>query len=223
MINRILLLFAFFVLPLAVFCQEEEEEEDETKMVREVVNVMVDKAKYAAPVVPKSETTTGGKKKKKKQQVEEPPPADTGASTIPAPATELFKRGQIWAKTKFPKYKKTNAATSGSNITCTAVFPYKQKILNPENLVDGEIHMNVIIEAKEGKYRYTIKNIKHVASRQGMSGGDIFLQVPECGSMKITDQTWKQIRSAARGNIQVVVDELKEKMKHDSDKKKDEW
>jgi len=221
MIKRILLCFALFVAPFVSFSQEEEEGDDK-KMVREVVPVMVEKSKFApAPVAP---TETHGKKKKKKTV--DPPPevvADTGNPMMPAPISEISKRAHHWCKVKAPKYKKTNVSNAGSNVSCTAVFPFKQKMLNPENAVDGEITMNVTVEAKEGKFRYTIKDIKHKASKQGMSGGDIYLPVPECGSMKITEQTWKHIRSAAYADIQIVVDDLKAKMKEDGDKKKDDW
>lgn len=222
MIRNLLLVFAFIIAPLVAFSQEEEE--DNAKMVREVVPVQVERAKFAPPPTPT--TTETHKKGKKKQHHTEPPPEvapDTGNPMMPAPASEIAKRASNWTSAKSLKYKKTNVANSGETIQCNAVFPYKQKQLNPENEVDGSITMDVIVEAKEGKYRYTIKNIKHQANKSGMSGGDIYLPVPECGSMKITDQTWKHIRSVAYADIQVVVDDLKNKMKEDGEKKKDEW
>lgn len=223
MTNRILLLFAFFILPFIGFSQEEDE--DNTKMVREVITVMVDKSKFAAP--PPAPTEDHSKKggKKKKHTEDPPPPApDTGATTMPAPPSEIMKRAANWSKYKNIKYKKTNVANSGSSVSLTAEFPFKQKMLNPENEVDGSITMDVIVEAKDGKYRYTIKNIKHKADKPGMSGGDIYLQVPECGSMKINEQTWKHIKSAAFTDVGIVQDELKAKMKEDGDQpKKDDW
>jgi hypothetical protein len=225
MAKKVLLALLLFVAPFIVSAQEEEGEEENPKMVREVVNVMVERAKFAPPPPPPSSTDTKGKKGKKKKS-EEPPPEvapDTGNPMMPAPASEVMKRAQNWAKVKAPKYKKVNVSNSGGTITAQVVFPFKQKILNPENAVDGEIVMDVIVEAKEGKYRYTIKNIKHKAAKAGMSGGDIYLLVPECGSMKITDQTWKQIRSAAYGNIKIVTEDLKVKMTEDGEKKKDDW
>jgi len=223
MIKRFLLALTLFISPLFIFAQEEAQEEDPAKMVRETITVLVDKAKFApVPVAHVEESGKKGKKKKKHVEHVEAAP-DTGNSMIPAPSSEIVKRAQNWYKTKAPKYKKINGTNAGSNVNCAVTFVYKQKILNPENEVDGMITMDVVIEAKEGKYRYTVKNIKHQATKAGMSGGDIFLNVPECGSMKITDQTWKQIRSAARGNIAVVVDDLKAKMKEDGDKKKDDW
>jgi len=221
MIKKILLTLALFVSPFFIFSQEEEE--DEKKMVRGVESVMVDKAKFAAPPPPPPATDPKGKKKKKKYEEPVEVAPDTGNPMMPAPVSEIIKRAKNWDKTKHPKYKKTNVSSTGSTISCTATFVYKQKILNPENAVDGHLIMDVVIDAKEGKYRYTIKNIHHKANKQGMSGGDIYLPIPEAGSMKITDQTWKHIRSAAYADIQIVLDDLKAKMKEDGDKKKDDW
>jgi hypothetical protein len=187
----------------------------------------VDKSKFAAPPPPppaEDHSKKGSKKKKHHEEAPTEPAPDTGATTMPAPSSELVKRATNWSQSKNGKYKKLNVVNSGNTITVNAEFPFKQKALNPENEVDGSITMDVIVEAKEGKYRYTIKNIKHKADKPGMSGGDIYLQVPECGSMKITDQTWKHIKSAAYTDIAIVQDELKAKMKEDGDaKKKDEW
>lgn len=222
MIKRFFLLFALIVLPTLVFSQDAEE--DETKMVREIVNVMVDKAKFAKAPTPTASDSHDKKGHKKHQEETTPPVADTGASTIPAPAGEIAKRANNWYNAKTKKYVKANGANSGSTVNCNVTFVYKQKVLNPENDVDGHITMDVIIDAKEGKYRYTIKNIKHKANKEGNSGGDIYLKVPEAGSMKIVDLTWKHIRSAAFADIQMVVDDLKAKMKEDGDaKKKDDW
>src|ERR1700752_734398 len=116
MIKRISLAFALLVLPFIVFSQDQPQE-DETKMVREIVTVMVDKSKFAAPTPPPAPVVREhGKKGKKKQVVEEtaPPVADTGSSTIPAPSSEISKRVQNWLNSKNPKYTKTNASNTGS-------------------------------------------------------------------------------------------------------------
>ncbi len=223
MIKRVSLLFAFFVLPLFVFSQEQEE--DETKMVREIVSVTVDKSKFAVPTPPPVAEDHHKKGKKKHHEEEVPPPvADTGSSTIPAPSSEIAKRAGNWLKAKSAKYTKANGSNTGNTVTCNITFPFKQKVLNPENEADGQITMDVVIDVKEGKYRYTLKNIKHKGDKAEISGGSIYEKLPECGSMKINDLTWKHIKSASYGDIQNVVDDLKAIMKQDGDKpKKDEW
>jgi len=223
MLKQILILFISFFSSFSLFSQEKE---DESKMIREIVPVEVERAKYApkaAPVTPPPVTDTKGKKVKK--VVEEPvePVQDTLPPMMPAPAQEVLKRAQNWYSAKESKFVKANGANSGKSVSCNITFVYKQKLLNPENEVDGKITMDILIDAKEGKYRYTIKNIKHKANKQGMSCGDIYAVVPECGSMNVNDRTWKQIKTAAAIDAQMVVEDLKTTMKEEVKAEKEEW
>lgn len=216
--------FIFLALSMMSFPAFSQEKEDITKMFRDVVNVQVDRAKYApsVPVTPVVHDTKG-KKNHKKVEAPSEPVADTLSPLIPAPSGEIVKRAQNWYNVKTTKYTKAGGSTVGNMLTCNVTFPFKQKMLNPENAVDGKITMDVVVEAKEGKYRYTIKNIKHVASKPDMSGGDIYLSVPEAGSMSITDNTWKHIRSEAFTDAKFIIDDMKAKMTEEVKSGKDEW
>lgn len=224
MVKQLFLLLALMAMP---FASKSQQKEDETKMFREVVSIEVDRAKFSPPkqtVTPVAEDTKG-KKGKKKKVVETPvePQPDTLPATMPAPIGEVLKRAQNWYIEKSEKFIKSNGANSGKSVSCQVVFPFKQKLLNPENDVDGKITMDVIIEAKDGKYRYTIKNIKHKSNKPDMSGGDIYANVPECGSMKFNDRTWKHVKSEAFADAKLVIEDLKSKMSQEVNEKKDEW
>ncbi len=229
MFRKIILTSLLTASTAFAFSQNDKEKEDETKMVREVISVQVDKAKFAAPAVPTPPPVETVGKNGKKKTVEAPPPVeaapDTSSPMMPAPASELVKRAQIWSADKPLKYTKSNCANTGNNVVCQASFPYKIKELNPTDKVEGEIIMTVTIEAKEGKYRYTINNIKHKATVADASGGDIYAVVPECGSMKLTDLSWKHIKAAAFANAKLIADEVKVKMAQPSGEapKKDDW
>ncbi len=227
MIKKLFLASALSLSVSLAFSQDKTE--DVSKMVREVINVDVDKSlfKTTAPTPAPTPATTD---KKGKKAADTPPPtdtpADTGAvTTMPCPAAELAKRAQIWMGEKPTKYTKSNCANNGKGVTCQVSFPYKIKELNPTDKVEGEITMAVTIEAKEGKYRYTINNIKHKATVAESSGGDVYGVVPECGSMKLTDLSWKHIKSAAFADAKIVADDLKATMaKFSGDApKKDDW
>ena len=224
--HRKYLILVFFISQIIVFAQQKE---DETKMIREIVKLDVDKAKFAVkPPPPAPVVETKGKKGKKKPVVEEPPVVEAGAADtsnpyIPAPVAEVLKRAQNWYTLKPEKFTKSSGTNSGKSVCCNLTFPFKQKILNPESDVDGTISMELTIDAKEGKYRYTIKNMRHKANKGGMSGGDIYAKVPECGSMKVTDKTWKMIRSEAFGNAKVVIEDLKTMMNREVETKTDDW
>jgi hypothetical protein len=221
--KKLLFLFAMLVVCPVFVSAQEEQEEDPNKMIREVISIEVEKPKYVAPPV----VETPGKKGKKKH-VEEPVveemPADTGSNMMPAPVAEIAKRASNWTSVKNKKFQKTNVSNSGSTISCIAVFPYKPKELNPVNDVEGEISMEVLVECKEGKYRYTVHKISHKSKKGVSSGGDVFNDVPECGSMNLNSITWKQIKSAALADANIVAQELKAKMQEPANQpKKSEW
>jgi hypothetical protein len=229
MIKKLVLVSILTASATFVFSQNQKEE-DETRMVREVISVQVDKSQFAAPATPPpTAAETPGKKGKKPAEV--PPPAeaapDTSSPMIPAPASEIAKRAQSWTgdKPTANKYSKKNCANNGNGVTCQVSFLYKLKELNPTDKVEGEITMTVTIEAKEGKYRYTINNIRHKATVGENSGGDIYATIPECGSMRIADLSWKHIKAAAFADTKIVADDLKAKMAQSSGDtpKKGDW
>lgn len=226
MIRKLLLASILTASASFAFAQDKEKE-DETKMIREVINVQADKSLFADKTPPPAPAAPA---KNGKKTTEAPPPEpaapDTSSTMIPAPAFELAKRAQIWSNEKpgSAKYTKNNCTANGNQASCQLTFPYKVKELNPTEKVDGEITMTVTIEAKEGKYRYTINNIRHKATSAGASGGDIYAPVAECGSMKISDVTWKHVKSAAFADAKIAADDLKAKMdKPSAEAQKNDW
>jgi hypothetical protein len=223
MIKKFVLASLLTVSGSFVFAQEKQE--DESKMIREVINVQADKSLFAVKTPPPA-PDKNGKKASNAPAPEEVAP-DTSSSTIPAPAYELAKRAQNWSADKpaGSKYSKSNCSANGNTAVCQVSFTYKVKELNPTDKVDGEITMTVTIEAKEGKYRYTINNLKHKATIADLSGGDIYANIPACGSMKLSDISWKHIKAAAYADAKMVADDLKAKMDKPSGEapKKDDW
>jgi len=47
--------------------------------------------------------------------------------------------------------------------------------------------------------------------------------VPACVSMSLGDRTWKHIKAESFANAQVIIDELKAKMKEEVVNDKEEW
>ena len=159
-----------------------------------------------------------------------PPNADGSipADTTPPKglaASEILKRAINFAKTESAKYTKGNAVTTGSKAEFVATFNYKPKELNPAADVQGTITMHLSIEAKEGKYRYTISKIYHNAKNSECKGGDVYGEVPECGSMKLPADVWKRIKSEAIKQSGVLANDLKDAMQISSSTplNSDEW
>jgi hypothetical protein len=139
-------------------------------------------------------------------------PEDTSGPKEMA-SSEILKRAINFMKIESKKYTKGNAITTGSKAECVITFKYKPKELNPKADVQGSITMHVSIEAKTGKYRYTISKLQHHAIKGDLSGGDAYNEVPTCGSLNMPLDLWKRIRGEAIQKTSVVIDDLKEAMK----------
>ncbi|HRG02339.1 MAG TPA: hypothetical protein PKZ75_14570 [Bacteroidia bacterium] len=140
-------------------------------------------------------------------------------------ASEILKRAVNFVKAENKKYTKGNGVTTGSKAECVVTFNYKPKELNPTADVQGTITMHVSIDAKEGKYRYTISKISHNAKNAEYTGGDIYNEVPKCGSMKLPPDMWKRIKGEAFKQSGVLANDIKEAMKISSTTpvNSDEW
>jgi hypothetical protein len=143
----------------------------------------------------------------------------------PMAVAEILKRAVNFVKIESTKYTKGNGVTTGSKAECVATFAYKPKELNPQADVQGTFTMHLSIDAKEGKYRYTISKITHNAKNAENSGGDIYSEVPKCGSMRLPNEMWKHMRSEALKDAGILIADLKVAMKKSSSEPqdKDEW
>jgi len=152
------------------------------------------------------------------------PPADT-AKAGPMNLAEILKRAVNYVEIESPKYIKGNSVSTSSKAECIATFVYKAKELNPQSDANGVFTMHISIDAKEGRYRYTISKINHVAKNPEFSGGDVYSEFPKCGSMRIPPELWKKLRSQALKNAALIIGDIKETMKIPSNKniKGEEW
>jgi hypothetical protein len=162
--------------------------------------------------------------------VSSPPNADGSIVVDTTPpkgmaASEILKRAVNFVKSESSKYIKGNGVTTGEKAECIVTFAYKPKELNPVADVQGTITMHLSIEAKEGKYRYTVSKINHNAKISDNSGGDVFNEVPKCGSMFLPSDLWKRIKSEALKQSATLISDVKEAMKVSSSKSTnaDEW
>jgi hypothetical protein len=182
-----------------------QEAKKDEKKIQEVVTMMAD----PLPSTPNADGSL---------------PVDTNPPKGMA-ASEILKRAVNFVKMENKKYTKGNGVTTGSKAECVVTFDYKPKELNPTADVQGTITMHLSIDAKEGKYRYTISKLNHNAKNGDYTGGDIYGEVPKCGSMKLPPDMWKRIRSEAFKQSTLLATDLKEAMKISSSTpvNSDEW
>jgi hypothetical protein len=126
------------------------------------------------------------------------------------PASKLAKRAEAFLKTEKPNYEITFESGSTSKVTAKIVNIYDKAVQDDGlNSFEGKFEMDLTIEFKDMKYRYTFSNIRHVAKKAIFSGGDVYKIVPECGSMKMSSQSWKTICGTAKIRAQQLGVDLK--------------
>ena len=187
-----ILIFSLLFLFSADYIKAQEIKKDEKK-IQEIIAMMAD----PLPLTPNADGSL---------------PVDTNPPK-PMASDEILKRAINFVKKESSKYSKGNRVTTANKAEFLASFNYKPKELNPVADVQGTITMHVSVEAKEGKYRYTISKINHNAKNGDYSGGDVYNEVPACGSMKLPSDLWKRIRSEAIKHSSVIINDLKEAMK----------
>lgn len=168
-------------------------------------------------VLSQDAAATDSKKPKKETKITEV------VNTDSLPSSELLKRAVNWVKLESAKYDKANGVTTGTKAEVNVSFVVKPKELNPPCDYTGNATMKVIIECKDNKYRYTISNIKHVSKSGKTTGGSIDNNVPECGSMIMSDLIWKKIKGECIRCANSLVADIKEGMLKDSKGAGDEW
>ncbi len=198
-------LFYTAVVLFSVNSLSAQEAKKDEKKIQEVVTMMAD----PLPSTPNADGSL---------------PVDTNPPKGMA-ANEILKRAVNFVKMENKKYTKGNGVTTGSKAECVVTFAYKPKELNPTADVQGTITMHLSIDAKEGKYRYTISKLNHNAKNGDYTGGDIYGEVPKCGSMKLPPDMWKRLKSEAFKQSAILANDVKEAMKISSTTpvNSDEW
>ncbi len=139
------------------------------------------------------------------------------------PAKELENRAIAWVQKKHPKYEKVNAVGGTNKIECDVEFKIKPKELNPPFDFTGRVIMHVKIELKDGRYRYTINKVRHVADNGKNTGGDITQEIAQCGSLFLPEMTWKKIKGEAVKDAYIVSEDIKDAMSTPVKSVSDDW
>jgi hypothetical protein len=96
--------------------------------------------------------------------------------------------------------------------------------LNPFNRTQGgHVQFTFTIQAKDGRYRYSVKDLQHIETGTGLvvSGGPLESEKPAKGMSK---KSWRHIKKESHSQITGFIDELKKTMAANSPASdKDNW
>lgn len=133
----------------------------------------------------------------------------------------LFENAKAWLESKYksPRTIQAEDAMEGT-ISAKSMF----KIMTEPGGVKpgGVINFTIDILVKEGKYKYTISNLRHTDKTDKIgSGGKLERKEPHCGYKKMKEEKWLGIKSQAKTEIDKLIEEFKKGMTYTSPSKTD--
>ena len=99
--------------------------------------------------------------------------------------------------------------------------------LKPTMVMAGTVDFRMDIQVKDGRYKYTIKDLDHkccVGNTSPANGGNIKDERPDCGTFRFTMKGWRQVKDATVSEVNTLVLLLKNKMDITSvESEEDDW
>lgn len=89
----------------------------------------------------------------------------------------------------------------------------------------GTVAFAVTIQAKDGRYRYSITDFQHnfQMNNHNASGGSIENDKPRCGGLMMTKKCWNEIKDQTNTQMKAFINTLQEYMTGKSNESKSDW
>jgi hypothetical protein len=138
-------------------------------------------------------------------------------------SSQLYERAKIWLVKTFKSSKDVIQIDDKENgkIIAKGVVLYDAPAFVPGTNFSGYFEFILTIETKNNKFRYTFEGFRHVAYKDGYSGGAFENEKPECGTFILTKNNWYSIKAKGTNSIKEIAESLRIAMKENT--KKDEW
>ena len=130
---------------------------------------------------------------------------------------QLFKSARSWFLENYG-IKKQEAGviyTDDSYLGEIAASPIMWVFVNSmgSSANAGSISYNIVVSAKEGKYKLEINDYYHESNRSAYgTGGTLTDETPDCGVEEMTELVWGQIKEEGKSKTEVMITSLKERM-----------
>lgn len=135
----------------------------------------------------------------------------------------IYDRAVAWAMTN--KYKITKMDKTNSVLGCVGsikvTYPGPRVGMNDT----GFLVFDIIVDGKDGRYKYTYTNFRHEGHKGKGNGGALELPKAECGKYVLPDHGWAKIKKDAPKLIQDVITDMKVSIEPQSTPapKKEDW
>ncbi len=119
--------------------------------------------------------------------------------------SKMSTKAKQWAESKGYVIKSITLesmnATGKLNVSYPSVVKGKME--------NGQVKFDIIIQFKDGKYKYNFTNFIHEGLKGKSNGGALELVEAECGRAQIANGSWNKIKSDTFVELEKIIPELK--------------
>ena len=141
---------------------------------------------------------------------------------------QLFRTARAWF------LKNYSEKATGEKVIYTDDSYLGEMAANPNMFIEirlmgskisaGAINYNIVVAAKEGKYKYSISGFYHESNRSTFgSGGPLTKESPECGEEEMSLETWNVIKKQCVENTAKLIEDLKKSMAESGSNSDGDW
>ncbi len=139
---------------------------------------------------------------------------------------ELYNRAKVWFVRNFKSAKNVIQLDDkvAGKIIGKGNIPYDAPAFNPGTNFSGYFELMLTVELKDGRFRYSIEDLQHVANKSGCSGGALINEKASGNRFLGTAPSkkgWKKIQKTGNSDAQALIYTLVEAMKKPS--QSDDW
>jgi hypothetical protein len=138
----------------------------------------------------------------------------------------LFSRAKIFCAKNFKSSTDVIKLEDAEPFTIVAKGLLNKIYTNPFNKTfGGNVKFTLTIQAKEGRYKYSINDLYHSDPHYNAdySGGSLLLEKPACGTLFMTKKAWQKIKEDTDIQIKKMIQNLIIVMADHNTSDKDNW
>lgn len=118
---------------------------------------------------------------------------------------KLSSKAKQWAESR--KYVIKSSSSESMKAVGTINVSYPSVVKGKMEV--GQVQFDILIQFKDGKYKYDFTNFVHVGLKGKSNGGPLELADAECGRAQIASGSWGKIKTDTYTEVQNLIPELK--------------
>ncbi|MEQ8324710.1 MAG: DUF4468 domain-containing protein [Vicingaceae bacterium] len=141
---------------------------------------------------------------------------------------QIFRTARKWFQ------KNYSEKAVGEKVIYTDDSYLGEMAANPNMFIDvrvmgskvgaGSVNYNIVLAAKEGKYKYGINGFYHESNRSSFgSGGALENAKPDCGEEMMSAEAWSEIKKECHQRAAKLIESLKDNLAEAASNSEDDW